>query len=131
MSQQQVIELTEDEWDDYNPIANPFRDGEQQQFETYGEELEYVLQQPNENVWTEMDGDDGGIYLVNGFAYVNRIAYYVTEKPWDADKHYEVRLREGGLCEECDEPEDSCDCPPEPDYDLLRKQYIEEQLGEV
>jgi hypothetical protein len=51
-------------------------------FETYGDELDYVTQQDEHHIWTEMDGDNG-VYLVNGFHYVNRIQYYITNKPWN------------------------------------------------
>ena len=50
-------------------------------FETYGNEYDYVAAQPQQNVWTWVDGDDG-TYIVAGWHYVNRIGYFVTEKAW-------------------------------------------------
>jgi hypothetical protein len=50
-------------------------------FETYGKELEFVKAQDRENVWTLIEGDEGGQFIVNGFHIVNRIGYFVTAKP--------------------------------------------------
>jgi hypothetical protein len=54
-------------------------------FETFGSELEYVLKiantEPN-RVWTYMDGDEG-TFIGNGYHLVNRIGYFITEKPCD------------------------------------------------
>jgi hypothetical protein len=55
-------------------------------FETYGEEYEYVADicrnEPN-RIWTYIDSDDGGAIIVNRWAFVNRIGYFITEKPYD------------------------------------------------
>lgn len=70
-------------WDTYKPIDNPFQDAGTKQFETYGDEVRFVLnmfEEKPECVWTWVDGDDG-TYLGNGFHYVNRIGYYITENP--------------------------------------------------
>lgn len=59
-------------------------------FETFGDELKYVAEtaraKPN-TVWTYVDGD-GGTYVINGMHFVNRIGYFVTKLPADAD--YEI-----------------------------------------
>jgi hypothetical protein len=47
-------------------------------FETYGAELEFVMAQPNENVWTYTD-TDSGTALCAGYHLVNRIGYLVCE----------------------------------------------------
>jgi hypothetical protein len=57
-------------------------------FETYGEEVEFVKSQDPNHIWTEVDGDSG-TYIVAGYHFVNRIQYYVTEKPW-SDEYTEV-----------------------------------------
>lgn len=89
---QTSINMSFDEWEvKYHPTVNhlaeyaSFDNGNGGlMFETYGEEVEYVLnlcRKGEENrVWTYVDGDDG-TYLVNGLHYVNRIGYFVTEKP--------------------------------------------------
>ena len=53
-------------------------------FETYGDEVEFVQKQNENNVWTEVDGDEG-TYIVSGYHYVNRIHYYITTNPWIED----------------------------------------------
>lgn len=88
-----VINLTDEEWEsEYKPIRNHFNptaseyDSEYTMFETYGEELQFVQNTDPAYVWTQVDGDDGGIYIVNGYASVNRIGYYITAKahnPYD------------------------------------------------
>jgi hypothetical protein len=50
-------------------------------YETFGAEEDFVRQQPANNVWTWVDGDEG-TFIVAGMAYVNRIGYFVTSEPW-------------------------------------------------
>jgi hypothetical protein len=82
------IEIEEQEWfDTYKPVTNHLDDTASLggiMFETYGEELDYVLNAPKKNVWTYLDGD-GGIYIINGYHLVNRLGYIVTEVPWLQD----------------------------------------------
>ena len=88
--------------DTYKPILNKitkYPSDTQLAFETYGEEQDYVLAQPNENVWTEVDGD-GGCYIVAGKHFVNRFQYYITEKPWD-NENQEVVIQVYKDCDEC------------------------------
>ena len=68
-------------FEDYLPINNQFRAGERM-FETFGPELEFVRSCPENKVWTLMDDDEGNVVVTTGFHVVNRIGYYVTEKPW-------------------------------------------------
>jgi hypothetical protein len=88
-----LIEMDYDEWfDTYKPIPNhidtnaSFSDGEYgYMFETYGDELKFI-QGANDNiVWTYGDGDDGGTYIWSGYSFVNRIGYFITERPWVND----------------------------------------------
>jgi len=77
--------LLYDEWlAKYKPIKNPTNDwgGDYSAFETFSPDVDFVWSQPENLVWTEIDGD-GGCYLVAGKAYVNRIQYYVCEVPWE------------------------------------------------
>ena len=85
-----TIELTEDEFDERFPLVenhlNPaagwvLGDSRGCLFETYGEELAFVRSQHPDRVWTLVDGDDGGLYLVNGLHFVNRIGYLVARVP--------------------------------------------------
>lgn len=75
--------------EEYKPIPNhlsndnPSDDGSSLYFETYGEDIEYVKSKVDvHNVWTWVDGD-GGSYVIAGFQWVNRIGFFVTEKPWE------------------------------------------------
>jgi hypothetical protein len=81
-----LIELTEDEFDAQYPLhrnhLNPnatwgFADDGGCLFETYGEELRFVLAQDPSTIWTFLDGDDGQ-YVVSGYHLVNRIGYLVS-----------------------------------------------------
>lgn len=100
--------LTYDEWfDKYHPIINEIAGDEQYQFETYGDELQYVLQQDDRHIWTEMDGDNG-VYIVSGYHLVNRIQYYITTKPWKED--IEIPISIDKECDCMSEGEGILDC---------------------
>jgi hypothetical protein len=103
-----LYRLPYDEWfDKYQPIINEIAGDEQYQFETYGDELQYVLQQDDKHIWTEMDGDQG-VSIVSGYHLVNRIQYYITVKPWTEDTEIPVSIDK-----ECDcmsEGEGIIDC---------------------
>jgi len=49
--------------------------------ETFGDDLELVKSLPVESVWTVVDGDDAGQWILPGIHTVNRICYLVTEVP--------------------------------------------------
>lgn len=73
--------MTYDYWvDNFKPMPNHLVD-DTLHYETYGEEVEYVKLQDNHHIWTEVDGDSG-TYIVAGYHFVNRISYYITNKPW-------------------------------------------------
>ena len=77
-------ELTNQEWEaTYLPMTNHLTN-EGLAYETYGDEADYVSQQDEKFVWTELDGDEG-VYIVSGYHFVNRIQYYITNKPWTED----------------------------------------------
>lgn len=72
----------------YKPIlnsidANASFDG--LAFETYGDELKFVIDQPDDHVVTLVEGDDGGTYLTAGFHVVNRLNYMITTVPVPRD----------------------------------------------
>jgi hypothetical protein len=75
--------MTYDYWvDNFQPMTNHLvDDGDTLHYETYGEEVEYVKLQDNKHIWTEVDGDSG-TYIVAGWHFVNRINYYITNRPW-------------------------------------------------
>ena len=104
--------MTYDYWiDTYQPKLNTSNDwgGDYSAYETYGPELDYVSSQPNNLVWTEVDGDEG-IYLISGMHYVNRIQYFVCAVPWDDDM-IEIPVQVQRACDCNDEGEGNDDCP--------------------
>ena len=107
------IELTEEEWfDKFKPIPNhidenaSFSDGDNgYMFETYGEELDFVKSHQSNRIWTYCDGDNGGTYIFQGMRIVNRIGYFVTTVPFDANKDYQIQISNDDVyvCPNCDE----------------------------
>lgn len=87
--------------DKYKPIKNKFRKHDEYSFETYGEEVEFVQAQDPKYVWTWVDGDMSSL-LVAGYAYVNRLSYFITEVPWEDENDY-VLLSVEKECECYDE----------------------------
>jgi len=79
--------MTEDQFfDHYKPIKNPLNanapyDG--CMFETYGQELGFVMSQDTNKTWTIVEGDNGNIFYMAGYHLVNRLGYFVTEVPWE------------------------------------------------
>ena len=99
-------ELEFEEWvDKYKPITNHIDtnasfDG--LMFETYGEEVEFVKQAGNGHIWMYGDGDDGGSYIWNGWGFVNRIGYFITEIPFTPDDTVQVVVSHNWFyCENC------------------------------
>jgi hypothetical protein len=106
------VELTYQEWvDRFKPIPNHISkyntDGSDISFETYGEEVDFVISKANENkVWTWADGDMCS-YISNGYHYVNRINYHVCEVPYEDDTEYQIITS----------VEEECECYNEEGYD--------------
>ena len=90
------IEVDFDEWcDTYKPIPNNIDtnasfDGAM--FETYGAEVEFVKKADPAHIWTYGDGDDGGSYIWNGWSFVNRIGYFITEVPCPPDTTIQIKV---------------------------------------
>jgi hypothetical protein len=76
-------------WEEkYKPIKNHFRnDPDEQMFETYGEEVEFVTKADNKYIWTYLQGDMADL-LVAGYHYVNRLGYYISSIPWENEDDY-------------------------------------------
>lgn len=81
------MRISDEEWTvTYKPIKNPVTadascDGEM--FETYGDDLAFVMNQNPLCVWTYVDDDNGIPCIVSGYHLVNRIGYFVTENPFE------------------------------------------------
>jgi hypothetical protein len=105
--------MTYEEWfDTYKPILNKvtnYPSDTQYAFETFGDEVDFVLTHDEKFVWTEVDGDEG-VYIINGFHYVNRIQYYICEVPSALPTYQEVVVQLDRDCECNDEGEGSQDC---------------------
>lgn len=95
------IELTEDEFDDCYPLVpnllNPsagwaIGDTGGCLFETFGEEFAFIRRQDPRKVWTLVDGDDGDMYVISGFHFVNRIGYLLSTIPAPEDCTIQVHL---------------------------------------
>jgi len=92
----EFIELDFDAWcDEYKPITNHIYtnasfDG--LMFETYGEEYEFVKAQNENRIWMYGDGDDGGTYIWSGWGFVNRIGYFISDKPFADNVTIQVKV---------------------------------------
>ncbi len=105
------VEMTMDEWEaTYKPIYNhidsnaSFQDesGNGIMFETYGDEVEFVKSQSPANIWMYGSGDDGGTYIWNGWGFVNRLGYFITEVPCPDGLTIQVQVGEPDLtCDFC------------------------------
>jgi len=86
----------EDYWlETYKPFQNqldPNASWNGMMYETYGNEEDYVRQQDIYNIWTWVDGSEGGTYLVNGMAYVNRLGYFICAVPWTDGADYCIEI---------------------------------------
>ena len=83
-----------DAWETkYQPIKNHITGEDDDKFETYGEELDYVRSiadtEPR-RVWTLVDGEDGNLYIVDGYHLVNRVNYFITKEPLEGNGFMEV-----------------------------------------
>ena len=88
--------------DFFKPETNKFsKDPDQMMYETYGEEVEWVNRYDPHYVWTYVDIDFGSV-VVEGYHYVNRIGYFITEVPWIDGTSYEIDLQMN-LCDNCGE----------------------------
>ena len=94
-----LVLLTIEEWEHHFKPVNNHIDLESSfdgiMFETYTEEYDYVAsigqKQPN-RIWTLVDGEDGNTLIINRWAFVNRIGYFITEKPYDDTLDIQVQL---------------------------------------
>ncbi|MEZ8736186.1 hypothetical protein AB4559_08275 [Vibrio sp. 10N.222.51.C8] len=101
--------LTFETWvESFKPIINEnggsaiFLDEKCISFETYGNDLETIKKTDASRVWTiiEIDVDeeedelgepiDSKWVIVNGCHWVNRVAYIITQTPWQDGSDYEI-----------------------------------------
>ena len=89
--------MTEKDFDtNFTPILNhlePNSSFSGCMFETYGEEIEFVKEQPNNTIWTIVTGDDDTMYYISGFHFINRMGYLIMNEPiTDDDVEYDVKI---------------------------------------
>lgn len=71
-------------FESYKPIDNeiiedaPF---EGKMFETYDDEVAFVSKQEPAHIWTLVEADDE-MYIIAGWHFVDRMGYFITEKPF-------------------------------------------------
>jgi hypothetical protein len=102
----EFVELSYDEWERiFKPIKNhidPNASMDGYMFETYGDEVEFVKNQSPEHIWMYGDGDDGGTYIWNGWGFVNRLGYFITEEPCLPNTTIQVLVSHNWYyCENC------------------------------
>jgi len=77
-----------EEWaEKFKPIKNTIDSNaafDGTMFETFGKELEAVKSANPLYVWTLVDGDEGESIISNGYHFVNRIGYFITEIPFES-----------------------------------------------
>jgi hypothetical protein len=61
-------------------------------FETYGDEVEYVKSISPDRIWMYGDGDDGGTYIWSGWGFVNRLGYFISEKPVPPNTKIQIKV---------------------------------------
>ena len=109
----------------FKPIHNHFsNDPDQDMFETYGEEVEFVSKYDPKYVWTYLQGDMSDL-ICAGYHYVNRLGYYITEVPWDDEYDYallSVEIECDCYDEETGEGKD--ECPECEGYGMVTK-YVD------
>lgn len=72
----------------YKLVPNHFTDAHPFMFETFGNELEFVLnalKRRPKRVWTLVDGDNGTSWITAGYHLVNRAGYFVTLSDWERE----------------------------------------------
>ena len=121
------IEMDFDEFvETYKPITNHIDknasfDG--LMFETYGDEYEFVKQSNEKHIWMYGDGDDGGSYIWNGFHYVNRLGYFITEVPAPSEEECVIQIKVSSYWYYCE----GCGAEIEDDGQLINDKFYDWQ----
>lgn len=61
-------------------------------YETYGKELDFVRAVDNQFIWTLVDGENGGTFIISGYHLCNRIGYFVCSVPADPKDEFEIKV---------------------------------------
>lgn len=68
--------ITWDEWEDTYLPTTPL---------AYDSQEDIPADVPFDRIWTMIDGNGRYANLINGYRIINRLGYFVTEKPWTED----------------------------------------------
>jgi len=95
------LQLTWEEFEaQFKPIKNPINEDaalDGFMFETYEPEVTIVKSTDPLKIWTYGDGDDNCSLISEGWHYVNRLGYVLTEVPFDPNCTYEIDYQEHGI----------------------------------
>ena len=101
------IKMDDDEWfEKFKPKVNPTGDSGMSiddvhyMFETYDPDHQKVLDTDPACVWTLMECDHCEV-IGEGYHWVNRIGYFITEVPAEPGTTYEIMYYEYPECSEC------------------------------
>lgn len=91
-------QMTETEFfERFKPVQNTITNGQSCyngcMFETFGAEYEAVREAFSREpmtVWTLLEGDDGELYIKEGFHFVNRMGYFITQEPAPKGVSFEI-----------------------------------------
>lgn len=90
-------ELDYNEWlNEFGPIVpNVFQtEYDCDTYETYGPELVFVNEVYKagvQGVWTLMEDDNGDTCISEGMAFINRIGYIITKRPYPTDTFFYIK----------------------------------------
>jgi hypothetical protein len=78
----------------YEVVSNHFTD-DQELFETFGEELDYILSVDPKYVWSwqKKDGEEWAVRA--GYLDVDVEGYYITETAWESKDEFGTQYSEG------------------------------------
>ncbi len=134
-----LLELNYDEWfDKFKPLINTLDDNANYDgcmFETYGAEAEHVSVAPANKIWTLVDCD-GELFISEGWHFVNRMGYFITEIPFDSKIEYNIYVSYDKEYDEEWKPCDMCglhemDWNMSPNDNLICNTCEEEMLEEM
>lgn len=95
------FKLSVAEWEErFKPIPNfidknaSWGDGDWTgiMYETFGTELDFVRSVNDQFVWTYVDGEKGGQFVINGYHLCNRIGYFICSVPANPIDQFEVKV---------------------------------------
>ena len=90
---EKYIPISEDVfYEKYTPIQNHLDENaafDGNLFETYGAEIQFVLNYDRKKVWTILEAENN-IYIAAGYHLVNRLGYFITDIEWtDETEEYQ------------------------------------------